>query len=103
MAFRVIYDVGDRHVVAAGIHTRAQLIVTNDEGFTPAALDVHGLEAQRPDDFLTDLFDLNEPVMRQIVAEEALQREIPVEELVDLLEARSGLIRFSQHLRRRGG
>ena len=95
-----IGDIDDRHVVAAGIHAKAQLIVTDDADFTPAVLEAHGLEAQSPDDFLTDLFDLNETVMRLIVAEEAMSREIPIDELIDLLEDRSGLIRFSQHLRR---
>jgi len=95
-----IEDINDRHVVAAGVHAKAQLIVTDDTDFTPTALEVHGLEAQGPDDFLTDLFDLNETVMRQVVAEEAMAREISVDALIELLDERSGLIRFSQHLRR---
>lgn len=93
-----IRDVDDRHVVAAGIHAKAQLIVTDDVDFTPTSLRVHGIEAQKPDDFLTDLFDLNETIMRQIVAEEATARDVPVDELIELLDERIGLIRFSQHL-----
>lgn len=46
-----IGDIVDRHVVAAGIHAKAQLIVTDDADFTPAVLKVHGLGAQSPGDF----------------------------------------------------
>lgn len=76
------------------------MIVTDDADFTPTSLEAHGLEAQKPDDFLTDLFDLNETIMRQIVAEEATARDVPVDALIELLDERIGLIRFSQHLRR---
>lgn len=95
-----ISDPDDRHVVAAALHAQAQIIVTDDQHFDPASLAPHDLEAQSPDDFLTDLFDLNEPIMRQLVGEEASERDIAYEHVVDLLETRSGLIRFAQHLRR---
>jgi len=95
-----IEDRNDRHVVAAAIHAKAQLIVTDDADFTSMALEAHALEVQGPDDFLTDLFDLNETAMRQVIAEEATAREVPVDQLIELLDDRSGLIRFSQHLRR---
>lgn len=94
-----IDDPDDRHVVAAAIYSNAQLIITDDVDFTPDALEPHGLEAQSPDDFLTDLFDLDPAAVRQIANDEASQRGCDPEELVDLLEER-GLIRLAQHLRR---
>jgi len=94
-----IRDPGDRHVVAAAVHTNAQLIVTQDRDFSETALAPHGLAAQSPDDFLTDLFDVNQSTAKELVGEEASARGIAFDALVDLLEER-GLIRFAQHLRR---
>ncbi|MEX2323901.1 MAG: PIN domain-containing protein [Acidimicrobiia bacterium] len=94
-----IADPDDGHVVAAAIHSNSQLIITDDVAFTSDALEPHGLEAQSPDDFLTDLFDLNPATVRQIVNDEASERNCDTEELIDLLEQR-GLIRLAQHLRR---
>jgi len=94
-----ISDLDDRHVLAAAVHARAQAIVTDDRDFERAVLEPHGLIAQRPDDFLTDLFDLNAVVARQLVGEEAGVRNVTVDDLIDLIEER-GLIRFAQHLKR---
>jgi len=94
-----ISDPDDRHVLAAAIHARAQVIVTDDQDFSHASLMPHGLVAQSPDDFLTDLFDLNPKMAKQIVAEEAAVRDTTVARLIGLLEER-GLIRLAQHLKR---
>jgi len=94
-----ISDPKDKHVLAAAIHGRVQVIVTDDQDFDTSSLDPHSIESQNPDDFLTDLFDLNEAAMKQIVGEEASARGETVDAVVDLLEQR-GLIRFAQHLRR---
>jgi hypothetical protein len=46
-------DLDDRHVLAAAIAGRADVIVTkNLKDFPPAALEPHGIEAQHPDTFL---------------------------------------------------
>jgi len=95
-----VADRDDRHVLAAALHANADAIITNDLGFDAAALAPHDLVAQTPDDFLTDLFDLNPTAIRQIVTKEADRREETFDSLTRLLEAR-GLIRFAQHLRRR--
>lgn len=53
-------DPDDRHVVAAAIHTRAEVIVTfNLKDFPDNILSQYNLKAIHPDDFITDLFDLD--------------------------------------------
>ncbi len=56
----ILPDPGDRHVVAAGIQTRAEAIVTfNLKDFPDEALRPYNLRAIHPDDFITDLMGLN--------------------------------------------
>ncbi len=53
-------DPDDRHVVAAGIQTRAEAIITfNLKDFPEEALKSYNLRAIHPDDFITDLMGLN--------------------------------------------
>jgi predicted nucleic acid-binding protein len=53
-------DPGDRHVLAAAIKARAQLIVTeNLKDFPPSKLAPWNVEARSADDFVLDLIDLN--------------------------------------------
>jgi hypothetical protein len=55
-------DPGDRHVLAAAIHARADLIITvNLKDFPTAALTSHSIVAAHPDPFVDYLFDLDEP------------------------------------------
>ena len=64
-------DPKDRHVLAAAIHGRADVIVTYDlKDFPASTLACYGIEAQHPDIFIAHLFDLNpwaviESVQRQ--------------------------------------
>lgn len=52
-------DPGDRHVLAAAIVGRCDVIVTqNLKDFPSTALDPFGIEAQHPDDFLCHQFSL---------------------------------------------
>jgi predicted nucleic acid-binding protein len=54
-------DSKDRHVLAAAIHARADVIVTfNLKDFPVATLQQYGIEPQHPDDFLHRQFDLNQ-------------------------------------------
>jgi predicted nucleic acid-binding protein len=54
-------DPDDRHILAAAIHARAELIVTvNLKDFPAAALTTHSIVAVHPDAFVDDLFDLDE-------------------------------------------
>ena len=53
-------DPNDRHVVAAAIVGRCDVIVTNDLSHFPCeVLNEFSLEKERPDDFLSNLLDLD--------------------------------------------
>jgi hypothetical protein len=55
-------DPDDRHVLAAALHARADLIITvNLKDFPTAALSPHSIVAAYPDPFVDYLFDLDEP------------------------------------------
>lgn len=64
-------DADDRHVLAAAIKCNASAIVTfNLKDFPQAALDSWGIEALHPDEFIVDLWDLD-----QAAVVEAAQRQ----------------------------
>jgi predicted nucleic acid-binding protein len=53
-------DEDDRHVLAAAIVAKADVIVTiNLKDFPASILSSHGMVAQHPDDFIADLLDLS--------------------------------------------
>ena len=53
-------DADDRHVVAAAVRCHANVIVTfNLKDFPASALSAYGVEAQHPDEFIENLFDLD--------------------------------------------
>jgi len=53
-------DPDDRHVLAAAIRARADVIVTaNLKEFPPAVLVTYGIDAQHPDEFVHYLIDLS--------------------------------------------
>ncbi|MGI8551443.1 MAG: PIN domain-containing protein [Dehalococcoidia bacterium] len=63
---------GDRHVLAAAIKGSASLIVTDNlKHFPRAILEAHGIEAQRPDRFLSALAELSPGELTRIVVEQA--------------------------------
>ena len=56
----VLPDADDRHVLAAAIRCHASVIVTfNERDFPAEVLSPFGLEAQHPDAFVENLFDLD--------------------------------------------
>lgn len=56
-------DKDDRHVLAAAIKTNANLIITNNlNDFPNDYLENFGLKAKAPDDFFTDIIDLNHDI-----------------------------------------
>jgi len=65
-------DRDDRHVVAAAIRGKADIIVTcNLKDFPPKALELLGIEALSPDDFLQDLLDLAPEAMTAVIWSQA--------------------------------
>lgn len=71
-------DPKDRHVVAAAVKTRAQVIVTSNlKHFPAAALDPYEIESQSPDEFLLNLLDLEPTLMVQIVKQQAADLRNP--------------------------
>jgi predicted nucleic acid-binding protein len=73
----------DRHVAAAAVKAGAQVIVTSnlkDFGRLPS-----GIEAQSPDEFLSNLFDLDPDGMVQLVREQARALRNPPREFRELV------------------
>jgi|SRR5579883_2400391 predicted nucleic acid-binding protein len=79
----------DRHVLAAAVAIGARLIVTSNlKDFPPQALRRHGIEAQHPDQFLAQLYELDAARVRQIIADQAADLVAPpmtVDEVLDEL------------------
>jgi PIN domain len=67
-------DANDRHVLAAAIRCQASTIVTfNLKDFPPEALQPWHIDAQHPDEFISNLIDLH-PIPIFLAAEKARQR-----------------------------
>jgi predicted nucleic acid-binding protein len=80
-------DPKDRHVLAAAVMSRSQVIVTsNIKDFPKPALDPFGIEAQTPDEFLTYLFYLNPTLMMEILTEQAGDLNDPPMTVPEVLE-----------------
>lgn len=81
-------DPDDRHVVAAAILTRANVIVTfNLKDFPAAALEQFRLHARHPDDFLVEAFSLAPSVFVDAVARDFLHYGNPPLVFEDYLES----------------
>jgi predicted nucleic acid-binding protein len=83
-------DPKDRHVLAASIIARAQLIVTFDlAGFSDDALKPWAVEACSPDVFLLSRFGLDETLVIQRLNEISYDRRKPVAEILSKLQKRA--------------
>jgi predicted nucleic acid-binding protein len=86
-------DPDDRHVLAAAIRGRADVIVTyNLRHFPEAVLSRYGIEAQHPDEFVSDLLGLDaEAVYASVKRQRARLKSPPrsAEELLTTLEKQS--------------
>ena len=93
-------DPDDRHVLAAAIKGRADLIVTaNLKDFPADVLTRWGIEAQHPDEFLTHQFHLSQPVFLKAAKTVRLRLENPpksVGEYLDTLRAQGLLATVSE-------
>jgi predicted nucleic acid-binding protein len=80
-------DKKDRHVLAAAVMSRSQVIVTsNIKDFPKKALEPFGVEAQTPDEFLTHLFYLNSALLMEILSEQAHDLNDPPLTVPEVLE-----------------
>jgi predicted nucleic acid-binding protein len=77
----------DRHVLAAAVACRAQVIVTyNLKDFPPDLLAPFEVEAQSPDVFLTHLHHLDSQSMPRIIVEQARNLYNPPRSVADTLK-----------------
>jgi len=92
----------DRHVAAAALKVGAQVIVTcNLRDFRTLP---EGLEALSPDDFLSDLLDLNPDRMFELVCEQAKALRRPPRSVGELLAGLAKMTpEFAQGLAKFGG
>lgn len=78
-------DQKDRHVAAAAVKAGAQVIVTiNIADFRELPA---GIEAQHPDEFLCNLFDLDPDLLTDIVRKQASDLRRPPRTLDDIVRA----------------
>jgi hypothetical protein len=94
-------DPGDRHVLAAAIRCGASVIVTfNEKDFPADALEPFGIEAQHPDLFIDNLFDLDPAAVIAAAQRQRSQLKSPpmtVDAYLDVL-LRQGLAQTTQAL-----
>lgn len=96
-------DPDDRHVLAAAIHGRANVIVTaNLRDFPPEALRPFGIAARHPDEFVLHLLDLAPAVVVRAAREHRGSLRNPPKDVAAYLEtlARHGLAGTVVALRR---
>ena len=88
-------DPDDRHVLAAAIRCGASVIVTfNEKDFPKTALSPYGVEAQHPDLFIDNLFDLDAAAIVTAAQKQRAQLKNPpldVDRYLDVL-LRQGLV-----------
>lgn len=86
-------DPDDRHVLAAAIVGKAQVVVTaNLRHFPPEACEPYGVEAQHPDDFLVNALHIDSELVIGALARQAGAKRNPPITLDRLLERLSELV-----------
>jgi predicted nucleic acid-binding protein len=82
----VTNDEKDRHVLAAAIRARCEIIVTfNLKDFPLESLSAWGIEAQHPSKFLASLYSLNGGLVVQRLNQIAVNLKKTVPEILELL------------------
>ncbi len=98
----VLPDENDRHVLAAAIHSRANVIVTfNLKDFPASALSKYSIRAQHPDEFVLNLLSLDADTLCSTIRKQRLDLKNPpktVEDLLSTFEAQ-GLTKSVSKLR----
>lgn len=83
----VLPDEGDRHVLAAAIRAKAEVIVTlNQKDFPSETLASFDIEALHPDEFIFDLCDLNQALVLEAVRRQRQSLKNPPLAVSDFLE-----------------
>lgn len=94
---------GDRHVLAAAIVAKADIIVTDNlKHFPKGDLTLYGIEAQHPDVFLSQLFDYNPDSMIEVIRQQAEDLKNPpytISELLENLEKKNRVPEFATKVR----
>lgn len=94
-------DANDRHVLAAAIYGNASVIVTfNEKDFPASELTPYGIEAQHPDLFIDNLFDLDQAAVVAAAQKQRAQLKNPpldVDHYLDVL-LRQGLVQTAKAL-----
>lgn len=96
-------DPKDRHVLAAAVRAKADILVTfNVKDFPDQSLEPFDVEVVHPDDFLLDQLDLFPGVVTRVLRELAEDYDDPPLSLDDVLETlrRAGVPRFVSDVRR---
>lgn len=93
-------DAKDRHVVAVAVKAGAQVVVTNNlRDFVPMP---EGIEAQSPDDFLCNLFDLDPDGFVALLQSQSADLQNPPVSLEMLIERLDRVVpEFAQAVRQR--
>ncbi|MGO8765933.1 MAG: hypothetical protein ACLQSR_12480 [Limisphaerales bacterium] len=79
-------DSKDRDVVAAAIQSHSEVIVTfNLKHFPKEALSQHGIRAEHPSQFLTNLYNIDGGIFMAKLVNIAEKREIPVSGVINTL------------------
>ncbi len=80
-------DPGDRHVLAAAICGRADVIVTmNLKDFPASAIGPFGIEAQHPDEFILHLLHLDAEAVSEAAQTHRLSLKNPAKTIAEYLE-----------------
>ena len=97
-------DPDDRHVVAAAVFSRAEVIVTfNLKDFPATSLQPLNVQAQHPDDFVLSLIDIDQNAVCEAARKQRANLKNPpksVDQLLDGLE-KTGLVKTVEFFRRR--
>jgi hypothetical protein len=96
-------DPKDRHVVAAAVQARCEVVVTfNVKDFPPAATEPHQISVVTPDAFLLDQLDLHPPMVERALVGQVTEANRPPLTMGQLLGslARAGVPAFAEEARR---
>ncbi|MHB8462426.1 MAG: PIN domain-containing protein, partial [Vulcanimicrobiaceae bacterium] len=77
----------DRHVLAASVRGRANLIVTsNVSDFPNSAIQPYDIQVVKPDDFLLDALDFDQALVIEAIREMTAQKRRPPMTELDMLK-----------------